>query len=47
MTGLVIETKSSSCPCSDILMVQPAQDGYGQCLTDGLDRTGDRRVLLQ
>src|SRR5208337_5206448 len=32
---------------SDILVVQPAQDGHGQRLTDGLDGAGDRRVLLQ
>ena len=32
---------------SDILMVQPAQYWHGQRLTEGLDDTGDRRVLLQ
>jgi hypothetical protein len=32
---------------SDILVVQPTQDGDGQRLTDGLDGAGDRRVLLQ
>ena len=33
--------------CSDILVVQAAQDGHGECLTDGLDGARNRRVLLQ
>ena len=32
---------------SYILMVQPAQDGHGQGLTDGLHSARDRRVLIQ
>jgi hypothetical protein len=32
---------------SNILVVEPTQDRHGQGLTDGLDRTWDRRVLLQ
>jgi len=32
---------------SDILVVQPAQHRHGQRLTDALDGTGNRRVLLQ
>jgi hypothetical protein len=32
---------------SDILVVQSAQNWHGQRLTDCLDGTGDRRVLLQ
>ena len=32
---------------SYILMVQPAQDGHGQRLTDGLHSARDRRVLIQ
>ena len=33
--------------CSDILVVQAAQNWHGQRLTDGLDGAGNRRVLLQ
>ena len=32
---------------SDILVMQSAQNWHGQRLTDCLDGTGDRRVLLQ
>jgi hypothetical protein len=32
---------------SYILMVQPAQDGHGQRLTDDLHSARDRRVLIQ
>jgi hypothetical protein len=32
---------------SDILVMQPAQDGYRQCLADGLDGAVDRRIFLQ
>jgi hypothetical protein len=32
---------------SDILVVQSAQNRHGQRLSDSLDGTGDRRVLLQ
>lgn len=32
---------------SYILMVQPAQDGHSQRLTDGLHSARDRRVLIQ
>jgi hypothetical protein len=32
---------------SDILVVQSAQNRHGQRLTDGLDGTGNGRVLLQ
>ena len=42
-TGLVPVGNSHSY----ILMVQPAQDGHGQRLTDGLHSARDRRVLIQ
>ena len=32
---------------SDILVVQPTQDGHCKRLTDGVDSAGDWRVLLQ
>jgi len=33
--------------CSDVLVVQAAQDGHRERLTDGLDGARNRRVLLQ
>ena len=30
-----------------ILVVQPAQNGHGQRVTDGLDGAGDRCILVQ
>jgi cyclophilin family peptidyl-prolyl cis-trans isomerase len=33
--------------CSEILMVQPAQNWHRQRATDSLDARWDRRVLLQ
>jgi hypothetical protein len=32
---------------SYVLVVKPAQDGYGQRLTDGLDGAGDRCILVR